>query len=127
MPSDPYSETSTQPDDRPWIPTQLFGAGFLFGGLAGGILSAINFRRLGSPGLVVPSILAGVVVAALVLVCICFVSLPDTALRVVGLLVALLTGAGFYLGQRQAFTDWYERHYEGQPLKEYRPNRLGLL
>lgn len=44
-------------DTPPWNPWILLPVSFLFSVLAGGILAGLNFRRLGKPSLLWPSIL----------------------------------------------------------------------
>ena len=116
------------PEDRPWLPLQLFGTGFLFGALAAGVLSAINLRRLGRPESGIWSILGGIALSAGVAVVICFLpDRPEGVLRLVGLFMAGGIGLAFYYSQKPAFDEWYEENCPDLPRKEYRGNRLGTL
>src|SRR5262245_33044357 len=52
-------ELGPVPETLPWTPTQVFAASFVFGPLAGGVVSGINFLRMGQGVLLLPSVLAG--------------------------------------------------------------------
>lgn len=56
------AEDDTHGLDRPWEPIHLVILSFFFGILSGGVLLALNFKKLGKPHLVVPTLAAVVAV-----------------------------------------------------------------
>jgi hypothetical protein len=112
-------------NDNPWTPAQVFGGSFLFGPLAGGVLSGLNFARMGKRERLVPSVLAGAALFALGLVPLLLV--PGVELAP-GMIVNMGIAFGFLLAQRPTFLAWKLLHW--RPAEEderYVPGRLGLL
>jgi hypothetical protein len=110
--------------DRPWTPVQVFAATFLFGPFAGGLVAGINFSRLGRAFLLVPSLIFGAFLFAMVILV--GFAVP-TAPRQIFLLVNLAIGGVFLLMQKASFEEWKKEHWTPRSGEEYRANRIGLL
>lgn len=100
---------------------------FLFGPLAGGLITGLNFGRLGRKGVV------GVwmVVGAIIFI---FEAAPftlnvsDGALRPYFVSINVAAGLGFMLAQKVAFDHWKASNWRPTMAGgKYRPNRTGLL
>lgn len=102
-------------------------ASFLFGPVAGGVITGINFGRLGKQALLTPSILLGVV-AFLIEAALLVFLVPERAARPVGMLMNIGMGCAFLLWQKPTFEQWKARHWKPASANaKYKPNRIGLL
>jgi hypothetical protein len=119
---------------RPWDPTSLPYTGFWGGPIAGGILTAINWRRLGSPGRARSVLLWTALVAfALPLhVTLRRLDLTDgTPLdhRQAGRLLSVIVGVGFTFlvsrKQRALVEAWEAEQHK--PASLWRPGFLAIL
>ena len=116
-----------QHSDRPWTPVQVFGTAFLFGAGAAGLISGINFRRMGKEKFLWPSIAAGLVVFLIQVWAVLFL-IPEELISAVGILVNLAIALGFLLVQVQHFRKWKSEKWKPSTEEErYKPNRTGLL
>jgi hypothetical protein len=116
-----------QNKDRPWAPSQIGVAAFLFGPLAGGVLAAINSVRLGRPRLALPFVLVG---AALFALALALVTLTPVELEPLARLAIPVGGALVFMeAQRPTFTRWKLANWAptAQPGESYRPNQTRLL
>jgi len=116
-----------QHTDRPWTPIQIFGTAFIFGAGAAGLISGINFRRMGKEKLLWPSIAAGLIVFLIQVWA--FLSLiPEELVSAIGIPVNLAIALGFLLVQQAHFRKWKSEKWEPSMEGErYKPSRIGLL
>lgn len=114
--------------DLAWSPNQIFGISFLFGPVAGGVVAAINFRRIGQPQSAGACIALGVGAFAAFVVAAFLGGLSGQTLQLVGLVASVGSGALFQAMQREPFEAWKNAHWRPiDPDARYRGNRLGLL
>src|SRR5262249_22865513 len=126
-PSRRAPEGAAGSEDRPWMPSQILAASFLFGPAAGGVIAGINFARMGKRQYRVPTI---VVASFLFLLeaCVLIFVVPEAAARSVGLLANLGIGLMFMQAQKPFFDAWQAVNWA--PAKEgerYKPTRIGQL
>ncbi len=113
--------------DRPWFPFQLLAASALFGPGAAGVVTGINFKRLGEPQYQISCGIIGFVLF-IIEVALVVTVIPDKALRPFGFIFNSLVGGGFMLFQKPYFDAWKAANFKPATEKEqYRPNRIGLL
>ncbi len=109
----------------PWSPGLIFAASFLFGPLAGGVLTAINFARMDRPHRRVRCAVIGALLFALLLPA---ALLPGGTARLVASLVSLACALGLALAQRSTYYGWVAGNLapdsEGT---HYEPSGLGEL
>ena len=91
--------------DRPWTPVQVFGTALLFGAGAAGLISGINFRRMGKEKLLWPSIAAGLVIF-LIQVWAVLSLISGELISAIGILANLIIALGFLLVQLPHFRKW---------------------
>jgi MFS family permease len=109
----------------PWLPMQAFAASFLFGPLAGGVVTGINFSRLGKRFLLLPCALMGLVLFA---VCFALVARFPELPRPAAMLINIGIGLLFLIMQRDTFVAWQEQKgFSGETRKAYKPGGLGQL
>lgn len=106
---------SPAPADCPWAPNQVFAVGMLFGGLAAGVIAAMNAKRLGRPQWAVPSVIAGVLAVVVGVITSCL--LPEQAGRGAALFGSLVIGGLLSLVQRGAYKAWKAENDPGSSVK----------
>jgi hypothetical protein len=109
----------------PWRPAQAFAASFLFGPLAGGLTTGINFARMGRRAWLLPCALLGLLLFLLLVALVLrFPALP----RELGVFAGLGVAAVFLLLQKEPFTTWQDANWAPSRSQErYNPGRLGQL
>lgn len=111
--------------ERPWMPNQILAASFLFGSAAGGVLAAINARRVG--GAAALYLVLGLAIFALQ-VGVALFAVPAENMRMVGLMFNVACGLLLSRMQKPAFEAWKSAHW--RPASEgerYRPSNIGQL
>jgi len=112
---------------RPWTPIQILVMSFLFGVAAGGAVTGINFKSMGKPKYMWPSMIIGLFLFLLVLYLILYI-VPEESGKSMGILINVVIGIGFMLAQRSHFNEWKTSNWVPQAEGErYKPNRIGLL
>jgi hypothetical protein len=116
----------------PWTPWQVLASSFLFGPLAGGVVTGINFARMGkrvrlSPWVfAIPWTLAGAVLFGLLALGV--IVQPTAADALLGALANFIIAAYFALTTVRPFEAWKALNLpQGVTRGVYRPGRLGQL
>jgi hypothetical protein len=114
---------ATTSDVRPWTPFQIMAASFVFGSAACGVITGINFARLGKSASLAPSVLAGIVVFVFQAAFILF-AVPEQGTTMAFTLSNVVIGLGFMLAQKPDFDRWKEDNWSGD---SYQPNGAAQL
>ena len=113
--------------DRPWTPVQIFGTAFIFGAGAAGLISGINFHRLGREKLVWPSILGGLCIFLIEVWAVIHL-VPDEIASYIAIPANLVIALGFLLVQLPHFRKWKSDQWVPRAEGErYKPGRTGFL
>lgn len=117
------ADAAANPEVRPWTPWQILAVSFAFGAAACGIVTGVNFVRMGQSARAVPSFLAGIVVF-LIQAGIILLRVPEQNAQLAFVVSNLAIGAVFMLVQKPAFDDWKNANWRGD---SYKPNGIGQL
>ncbi len=98
------------PDKPPWNPTLFTGMALVFSFAASGILAGLNWRRLGKPQYMAPTILLSVVGFVVMVGVLMVLPLGEGAARGMGYLINIGLGGLLTYLQRAAFREWTATH-----------------